>query len=335
MTRTPPARSPRRAHKPKRGGSPLETKALLAVLVLGLCVASAIFIWIQRGRGAPRFDAQSAFRYLLAQCDFGPRAPGSEGHRRCLGYLLQELGRHAKRVDTHRFTYADRNDPGRIYEGANIIASFDPIPRQERRIMLCAHWDTRPWADRDPDPEKRRRPILGANDGASGVAVLLEMARIMHKRPPRMGVDIVLFDLEDIGDEGNSPNPFAIGSERFVQDHPWYRPSLGILVDMVGDRDLSIRMEGYSYVSARPVVEMIWEAAGRVGSKAFVTSLGGPVLDDHIAFLKRGIMVANLIDFDYPYWHTMEDAPDKCSPASLKQVGDVLVELVYGVHGLR
>ncbi len=330
MTRNPSGRTRPRPKPPKGGPSALEGKRLLALSVLGLCLASAMLIWSHTGQGRPRFDAQSAFNYLLRQCEFGPRAPGSEGHRRCLAYLLQELRRYSHRVYTHPFVYEDRKSPGKVHEGTNIVASFDPRNPEDKRIMLCAHWDTRPWAERDPDPANRDKPVLGANDGASGVAVLLEMARLMHKSPPEMGVDILLFDLEDMGDEGNSPNPFAIGSERFAEDHPGYRPSFGVLLDMIGDRDLSIRMEGYSYARARPVVEAVWDAARRVGSRAFVDSLGGPILDDHIAFLKRGIMVANLIDFDYPYWHTLEDTPDKCSPASLKQVGDVLVELIYG-----
>lgn len=334
MTRKPSARTRRRSKTSEKGLSALQGRRLLPALAVGFCLASAMLIWFHTREGRPRFDAESAFHYLLRQCEFGPRAPGSDGHRRCLAYLLQELGKYAYRLDTHRFTYEDRRRPGKVYEGTNIVASFDPEVPHERRIMLCAHWDTRPWADRDPDPANRDKPVLGANDGASGVAVLLEMARVMHRSPPKMRVDIVLFDLEDMGDEGNSPNPFAIGSERFVEDHPGYRPSFGILLDMIGDRDLVIRMEGYSYVSARPVVEAVWDAARRVGSKGFVKSLGGPILDDHIAFLKRGIMVANLIDFDYPYWHTMEDTQDKCSPASLKQVGDVLVEIIYGGHGL-
>jgi Zn-dependent M28 family amino/carboxypeptidase len=171
------------------------------------------------------------------------------------------------------------------------------------------------------------------------VAVLLEAARVLRANPSDVGVDIVLFDLEDMGDEGaerdpHNRDPFCIGSERFLADNPSYRPAFGILVDMVGDRALRIPKEGFSVQHAPHVVEMVWRAARRVGASAFVEERGGAILDDHVPFLKRGIPVVDLIDFDYPHWHTTGDTPDRCAPESLQQVGDVLLRVIRD-HGQR
>src|SRR5690606_32148742 len=156
--------------------------------------------------------------------------------------------------------------------------------------------------DRDPDPAKRSRPVPGANDGASGVAVLLEIARILHANPLGIGVDMILFDLEDLGtaeqveaDAAEARIPFAIGSAAFVRNNPTYRPTFGILLDMVGDRNLRIPKEGYSRAYAPRIVEKVWAAAERVGAEAFVDEPGGAVEDDHVPFLRAGIPMVDLI----------------------------------------
>ena len=200
--------------------------------------------------------------------------------------------------------------------------------------MLCAHWDSRPTADQDPDPANHQKAVLGANDGASGVAVLLEMAHILHHNPLDFGIDIVLFDLEDMGDHGaglesDSLTPFCIGSQYFVKNRPGYHPRFGILLDMVGDKELRFEREGYSWGRAPQVVTKVWNAAKEVGATAFVEEIREPVLDDHVPFLEKGIKVIDIIDFDYPHWHTINDTPDKCSAESLQQVGDVLIEVLY------
>ncbi len=175
-------------------------------------------------------------------------------------------------------------------EASNIIASFNLEPKVSKSVMLAAHWDTRPMADQDPDSLNQRLPVPGANDGASGVAVLLEMARLLRAVPPAIGVDIILFDLEDMGDDGDADsaevkNPFAIGSEYFAENYAHYRPSYGILLDMVCDRNLRIPKEANSVASAGSIVRKVWEAADRVGASAFVDEQGQVVIDDHIAFL--------------------------------------------------
>lgn len=316
----------------QRGSSAGRLKPWLIGLLL-LALATVVLNWVLTRK--PDFDGNRAYQQLLAQCDFGPRAPGSEGHRRCGDYLVAELRRYADRVGEQKFTYQDKKQPGKSYDGRNIIASFRPD--QSRRIMLAAHWDTRPFADNDPDSEKRHLPIIGANDGASGVAVLLEMARIFHQKAPAandIGIDIVFFDLEDIGDSSatehsDSLNPYSIGSEYFAANLQGYRPAFGILLDMVGEKNLEIRQEGFSLQQARFYVDKIWKAAEAIDSGVFLSESEVPIMDDHVPFLKRQISFVNLIDFRYPYWHTLADTPDKCSPQSLEAVGEVLVELFY------
>jgi glutaminyl-peptide cyclotransferase len=302
---------------------------LIAALVFLLLLGG--LAWLLFQERAPRFSGERAFNHVVQQVEFGPRMAGTEGHRLAREYFIEVLERHSPRVVEIPFTYV--SPAGDTLRGYNIFASFQPD--RQPRVMLAAHYDTRPEADRDPDPARRTEPVPGANDGASGVAVLLELARHLSAQAPPMGVDIVLFDLEDIGEyasaEGDTTAiPFAIGSEAFVEAHPQYRPAWGVLVDMVGDPDLRIPQELYSLQNARHVVERVWRAADRVGADAFVRQPGGAVFDDHVPFLRRGIPVVNLIHQPFPAtWHTTADTPENVSRASLKQVGDVLVELLW------
>ncbi len=273
----------------------------------------------------PRFDEKEAFRYLLEQCEFGPRNPGSPGHQRAKKYLLDMLGQYAKFVKSQDFTYFDSLRGERL-ELSNIIASF--YPELKRRVILCAHWDTRPMADEDPDPENRSQPILGANDGASGVALLLEIASLLASEKPKWGVDIVLFDGEDYGPAGRL-DMFVLGSRFFSENIGNYRPEFGILVDLVGDQDLDIYREGYSNRYAKNIVDLIWSRARELGFESFQDSVKHWVLDDHIPLIQAGIPCVDIIDLDYPYWHTIEDTPDKCSPQSLKEVGEVILRVLY------
>lgn len=293
-------------------------------------IAAAIIWWIQ----TPRFDGDAAFSVLQQQCDFGARVPGTDAHRQCGDFLADRLESLADRFYEQRFEFVDRNDSSIVYPGRNMVASFNLNPQKRQRIMICAHWDSRPVADHDRDPQKRHLPVPGANDGASGVAVLLELARVMKEFPPDVGVDLVLFDLEDLGDSRQQDslavgNPFCIGSAWFADNMGDYRPSYGILLDMVGDRDQKFPREGYSMQRAAAIVDKIWRAAAEAGESAFVNELQGAIWDDHVSFLQKGIPVIDIIDFDYQYWHTTEDTPDKCSAESLQSVGNVLVQLLY------
>jgi Zn-dependent M28 family amino/carboxypeptidase len=212
--------------------------------------------------------------------------------------------------------------------GTNLIASFNLNPSQNRRIMLSTHFDTRAVADSETDSSLHDRPILGANDGGSGVAVLLEIARALGETEPDIGVDIILFDLEDVGRD--STVAYAVGSEFFAANSTHYRPAFGINVDIVCDAQLTIPKEFYSVQGAPGIVDMIWAAADKVGADAFVDRQGIPVMDDHVPFLQRRIPVINLIQTPFPpYWHTLEDTIDKCSAASLEQVGTVILRVIY------
>lgn len=278
----------------------------------------------------PDFNPERAFQYLVAQTDFGPRAPNSDGHRACLHYLETELRRLADAVNLQYFTHPGYD--GKTLQLTNVIASFNL--GAAKRILLCAHWDTRPWADLDPNLQNRSRPILGANDGASGVAVLLEIAHHLKETPPPVGVDIILFDGEDYGRAGDLDN-YLLGSKFFARTKPeGFRPLYGILVDMVGDAQLEIPKERNSVRFAPDLVNKVWTIARNVGSGAFIDAIGEEVYDDHIPLNQVGIRTINIIDFSYPdeshrYWHTLQDTPDRCSPESLAQVGRVLLHLIY------
>jgi glutaminyl-peptide cyclotransferase len=276
----------------------------------------------------PKFESQKAYAYLLKQCEIGPRHPGSPGHRQARDFLVSTLSQFGGKVITQPFPLKFGR-PEKTVEAYNIIAHF--LPEKRERILLCAHWDTRPWADKDPDPKYHDTPIPGANDGASGVAVLLEVARLLQIHPPSVGVDIVLFDGEDSGSEGTM-NSWAQGSAYYARhlSRSEY-PRFGILIDMIGDADLEIFQEANSRAYARPVVDKVWEIARDLGCTAFKPVAGSSIMDDHIPLLQAGIPCIDLIDIDYPHWHTMADTPDKCSAASLDQIGRVLLHVIYQV----
>ena len=277
---------------------------------------------------SPEFDGQRAFASLLDQCRFGPRYPGSVGHQKARKYFLDKLSEHTNFVKVQNFVHSDPEE-GIELKLSNIIASFHP--KKAKRVLLCAHWDTRPFADHDPDTALRAEPILGANDGASGVAVLLEIARVLSRNEPLWGVDIVLFDGEDGGRAGDLEG-FCLGSKHFARNKGDYQPEFGILVDMIGDRELILYKEAYSARYAEELTESVWSKAKEMGLLCFEDSVKYAVYDDHVPLLGAGIPVVDLIDFDYPYWHTTFDTPDKCSPESLQKIGDLLLHILY--HGI-
>ncbi len=279
---------------------------------------------------APAFDGQSAYQFLLAQTKFGPRVPGSAAHQRCLDYFTLEMKKYADVVNLQEFMHTGYR--GEQIKMTNIISSFNL--GATNRILLAAHWDSRPYADHDKDKEKRNQPILGANDGASGVAVLLELAQLMKQSPPPIGVDIIFFDGEDFGKSGDLEN-YLLGSKYFTKNKAaGFNPRLGILLDMVGDQQLEIPKEKNSLKFAPEVVQYVWSIAEELGISQFSNREGDEVYDDHVPLNEAGIKTIDLIDFAYPdesnkYWHSTEDTPDKCSPESLEAVGKVLTYLLY------
>lgn len=272
----------------------------------------------------PRFDQERAFQRLRDLCAFGPRNHGSEGKIKAENWIQQSLRDAGAEVTLHNFTYTPKGatEPASF---RNIVARINP--KQTRRVMIGTHYDTRSTADKDPDQSRSNEPIIGANDGGSGVAVLLEMAVLWRDQPPPVGVDLIFFDGEDFGRTEDLEDYF-LGSKAWVRDFPDYRPEWGAVLDMVGDADFGIRKERDSLARAPAVVEKIWSAAARVGARDIVDKRGGLVYDDHTPFLDKGVPVVLLIDFTYRWFHTTADTPDKCSPASLGQTGRTVMEAV-------
>jgi hypothetical protein len=224
---------------------------------------------------------------------------------------------------------------GGLIPMANMICQWNR--EASRRILLCSHYDTRPLPDRDPNPVRRRSgTFVGANDGASGVAVLMELAHHMAQVKCTYGIDFALFDGEEL--VYDERHPYFLGSEWFARDYvarpPAYRYRWAVLLDMVGDADLQIFQERHSmgWDDTRPLVMEIWATAERLGVREFVARRKHTVRDDHVKLRNIGrIPACNIIDFDYPYWHTEADTPSKCSPDSLAKVGWVLYEWLQTV----
>jgi Zn-dependent M28 family amino/carboxypeptidase len=283
-------------------------KIFLIILAMALCAAA--------------FDAEAAFGLLEEQVAFGPRIPGSPGHEACKWWLIGELGRYCDELTLDAFDYVSP-DGAYAFRLTNIIGVINPDA--PRRVMLGAHWDTRMFADEDPDPERRTEPVPGADDGASGVAVLLELARSFAQDTPDVGVVFILFDGEDQGRIGGMD--FCIGSEHLARQGSLLY-TVGIVADMIGDADLAVFHEGNSVLDAPDLTRSVWDTAKMLDEGAFQPGYGSTLNDDHKAFLVRGLPTILLIDFDYDVWHTTHDTPAHCSAASLGAVGRVLEAFV-------
>jgi len=277
-----------------------------------------------RKAAPPEFDGQSAFGFLTEQCALGPRFPGSPGHAAVRRYLHEKLAGYGATVSEQPFEAAlSTGDTLRL---VNMIGAFRTEART--RILLGAHYDTRPRADRDGNPANRSTPILGANDGASGVAVLCEVARLLGASKPPIGVDIVFFDGEDYGEEGNVQD-YLLGSRHYASSLGGSRPSAVIVIDMVGEHEARFPREGLSEAASAALNGRVYSIAGKLGIPNFVPAEGRTIIDDHLPFIQAALPAIDIIDFDYPFWHTLEDTPDKCSPASLNAVGRVLMSFIW------
>lgn len=288
----------------------------------------------------PVFNADSAFHFVEKQVSFGPRVPNTRAHRECGEWLAQTMGAFA---DTLYIQDAMvRAYDGTILNIRNIIGSFQP--EKVNRILLCAHWDSRPWADHDPDPGNHFTPIDGANDGASGVGVLLEIARQLSISDPRVGVDILLLDAEDYGKHQASENAdmdsWALGSQHWATyPHRYdYNARYGILLDMVGASNATFLQEGYSMMFAPNIVRKVWDIGARQGfGDFFVKRDGGYIMDDHYYINTiRNIPVINIIDLRsdtphgfYEHWHTLKDNMDAIDPTTLKAVGQTVSAVLW------
>jgi glutaminyl-peptide cyclotransferase len=297
---------------------PLPLALAVGLLVVTGCGAAGLFT-------RHEFDGRRAMQDVETQMAFGPRIPNSDGARSCGDWIIGRLQATADSVEIQTFDHVTAR--GDTLHLRNIIAHYRP--RVGDRVLYLAHWDTRPHADRDPDPAKRDRPMPGADDGASEVAVLLGVADALKRTPPALGVDLLFVDGEDYGDFDAGAD-VLIGS-RYYAAHlaPGARPLFAVLFDMVGDKDLELSPERYSVDRAPEVVERVWSTARDLGYRHyFPETVIGPITDDHVPLLDAGIHAIDVIDLDYPYWHTTEDTADKLSERSLQVVGDVAVAVL-------
>ena len=276
----------------------------------------------------PAFNSASAYEHLRRQVAFGPRIPGTPGHAAQLAWMKEYLAARADTVAEQPFTHVTR--AGETLRMSNLFARFRP--EAQDRVLLVAHWDTRPKSDQAATPADREKPVPGANDGASGVAVLLELADMLKRQPPGIGVDLLLVDGEDYGPTGED---MYLGAKHFAANLPaGYRPFYGIVLDMVGDREPRFPVESNSQRFAPEVVQRVWGLAQEMGyGDVFPLTDGGPIEDDHVPLNQAGIRTIDVIDFDYGpghrYWHTPQDVPENTSAETLRIVGEVIAELVY------
>lgn len=290
----------------------------------------------------PAFSADSAYAFTQAQCDFGPRAMNTEGHDRCGSWIVNKFRQYGCVVTSLR---ADlKGYDGTVLKSQNIWARIHP--ERTERILLCAHWDSRPWADNDPDSANWHKPILAANDAASGVAVMLEIARLLQRDTTlRVGVDFVCFDAEDWGtpqwaESEGGDNSWALGAQYFAANLPYgFHVRYGILLDMVGGEGARFYKEGMSMQFAPEIVKKVWRAARKAGyGNFFPRQEGGMVTDDHIPLNQTArIPAIDIIPF-YPdcaqssfgpTWHTLNDNMQHISRNTLKAVGQTMIQVIY------
>ena len=289
----------------------------------------------------PEISSDSAYKSTQEQVDFGPRVPNTSAHEACAGYLSAELKKSGAEVIEQKADLTAFD--GTVLKSTNIIGSFNP--KAENRILLFSHWDSRPWADHDPKPANRKKPVMAANDGASGVGVLLEMARLIGKQQPTMGVDIIFFDSEDYGAPEsfkgeNSEESWCLGTQYWAKNPhvQGYTARFGILLDMVGGKNATFFREQSSDYYAGSVVSNVWSQAKSLGfSQYFVDQKGGAITDDHIYVNKIiGIPSIDIIQFDPNsksgfgfYWHTTQDTMENVDKNTLKAIGTTLMHVVY------
>lgn len=287
----------------------------------------------------PEFNADSAYSFVKTQVDFGPRIPASAAHAACAKWLEGKLRSFVGLAGIQK-GIATTFD-GKKYEIKNIIAEYKP--ELTNRILLCAHWDTRPFADRD-EGSNRNKIFDGANDGASGVGVLLEIARQLSISQPSVGIDIILFDLEDYGQPDNSTfqsmeNSWCLGSQYWGNNphKPGYFAKYGILLDMVGAKNAVFPKEGASVQYAPAVVDKVWNTASRLGfGERFINAVSNPITDDHIYVNQlANIPCINIVHYDvnerdfFPHHHRVSDSLEQIDPETLRQVGQTVLQVIF------
>ena len=267
-----------------------------------------------------KFDKSLAWASLVKQCDFGPRPPFLPSHQKCQDYIEAELKKTCDTVRLQPFTHK-WSTTGSTVSMANVIGEQN-WKEAKTRVLLIAHWDTRPTADQESDEESKKKPILGADDGASGVAVLIELSRVMKAANPDLGIMYLMVDGEDLGP---GIDEMFLGAVEFSKHLPDPKPDYGILLDMIGNKGVSVPIEPNSLQMAGTVVRSFYRfQQANQFAKTFPATMGPTIEDDHLSLNQAGVPTIDLIDFSYPSWHTLADTVDKCSADSLYQIGGAL-----------
>ena len=302
----------------------------MRVIAMGALLCTALMLAACHGeRAHTAFDGATALTYVRTQLAFGPRTPNSDGARRCGDWIIAQMRAHADTVIVQSWTHTTVD--GKQLVLRNILARWRP--QATDRVLYVTHWDTRPVADDDPDSTKRTDPMPGANDGASGVALFVELANVLKQTPPNVGVDLLFVDGEDYGSFEPKQQDVLLGSTYFAAHlpAPGYQPLYGVLFDMIGQRDLQIYEEGNSVQKAPEVVDRVWRAADDMGyGDVFIPRTKYTISDDHLPLLAAGLRVIDVIDYDYAVHHTTHDTIDQLSARSFQVVGDVATGLVTG-----
>ena len=285
---------------------------------------------------SPDFNADSAFAYTKAQVNFGPRIPSTQAHADCAAYLVKKFKSFGGEVFVQKG--AAKTYDGKTHQLKNIIAAFNPEKTQ--RVLVSAHWDSRPFSDQDPDPKMRDKPFDAANDGASGVAIMLEMARQIQQKQPNVGVDFILWDIEDYGkasDETVGETTWCIGSQYWAKNQPikGYKPLYGINLDMVGGSNAQFTQDEISRKYAPEIVKKVWDIGNEIGYSAyFVNVISGSLIDDHYWVNQAGIPCIDIIHYAddagfYRNWHTQLDNLNNIDKNTLKAVGQTVLETIF------
>jgi Zn-dependent M28 family amino/carboxypeptidase len=306
------------------------------VLVLA-CLVGACSGDAQKGNAAQResasaatstgFSGAAAYDYAKAQVAFGPRVPGTPAAKQAGDWIIRQMRARADTVIVQSFTHTTAD--GKKLALRNILARFRPDLKE--RVLYLTHWDSRPISESAATEAERKMPVPGANDGASGVGMFVALGDVLKKTKPNVGVDLLFTDGEDYGQFGPPEVDVLIGSKYFATHlpSPDYKPLYGVLWDMIGDKDLRIPYEMYSFQQAPDVVSRVWQTASDLGhADVFVQESGGEVIDDHVPLLNAGLRVIDVIDLTYPPHHTPQDTMDKISAKSLATVGDIAAALV-------
>jgi len=296
---------------------------------------------VERQVIVPSFDEKAAYSLIEKQLSFGPRVPNTKGHIACGDFLISEFKKYGCEITVQTFEKAAFN--GKMLKLRNIIASINP--KAVKRVIIASHWDSRPFADQDST--NQNKPILAANDGASGVGIALAMAKTIYeaKNKPDIGVDFIMFDGEDYGQPDNSgfpevENSWCLGSQYWSENKhkPNYSAYYGVLLDMCGNKGAKFAMDGTSRNYAKGIVDKVWSTGNRLGyGNYFIYQESDPIIDDHFYVnTVAKIPMADIIDYDNSdgtyfghYWHTHKDNMDVISTETLKAVGQTLLDLVY------